>query len=182
MTAITGWIICVGLIVTIALLASSRQFYNIPRSIKTGNTQHTDYHWNLEPMASRAIIREIWLPGLGPDPSETIRSQALGKNRQTRKLGWCWCLGTRPWAAGGLGRHGCPNPMYQGLDSRRPWTHEIATDLHRTHPPRQLKDFSRITSLIQLQRVINTFIHCLIEVKNTQVTDMTLNFLINICL
>ena len=60
---------------------------------------------------------------------ETRWSQALlGKNRQTQE-NWA---GAGPSGLGLGHRLGCPNPMYQGLDSPRPWTHEIATDLHRT--------------------------------------------------
>ena len=62
------------------------------------------------------------------------------KNRQTRNLCWDWC--ERPGGAG-VGSLGCPNPMYQGLDSPRPWTLKIATDLHLTSHIRLNKDFSR---------------------------------------
>ena len=62
------------------------------------------------------------------------------KNRQTRNLCWGWC--ERPGGAG-VGSPGCPNPMYQGLDSPRPWTLKIATDLHLTSHIRLNKDFSR---------------------------------------
>ena len=79
-------------------------------------------------LASGAM-RGIWSDlGLDTGPGEAKRLAKIGRHKKTRLVLEQW-----PRQRRGLGhRLGCPNPMYQGLDSPRPWTHEIATDLHRT--------------------------------------------------